>query len=230
MKRTLLMLHGALGSWGTLHPLLEEIRDDYRIHVMDFDGHGYGPAIDKPFSIKLFAENTLEYLENRGLNNVDIFGYSMGGYVGLYLSSFYPARIGSVYTLGTKFDWTPEAAAKEAKMLNPDVMEEKIPAFVEDIKARILDKDWRVLVNKTAEMMTEMGNKPPVGEKKLKKIKNEVRIALGSKDRMVTEAESRWAADLLENGEFKLLDGIYHPIPKWDAKAIAADMHEFFYD
>lgn len=229
MKRTLLVLHGALGSWGTFHNILEEIRDDFRVHVMDFDGHGYAPEAEKPFSISMFAENALEYLENRALNGVDILGYSMGGYVGLYLAHFYPHRIGNIYTLGTKFDWTPESAAAQAKMLNPDKMEEKIPDFVEDLKARILGKDWRTLVTKTADMMLAMGEKPPLTEKMLSGLNHSVRITRGDKDNMVTEAESRHAANLLPNGAYHEHADTPHPILQVDAKVIGDDLKSWIY-
>ena len=47
-------------------------------------------------------------------------GHSMGGYVALKLALKRPELVDRIITLGTKFNWTPEVAAKEVKMLNPD--------------------------------------------------------------------------------------------------------------
>ena len=134
-----------------------------------------------------------------------------------------------MYTLGTNFNWNPETAATEAKMLNPDKMEEKIPDFVEDLKARILGKDWRKLVTKTAEMITKMGEKPPLTEKMLSELTHPVRITRGSKDNMVTKSESLHAANLLQNGEYKEHLNLLHPILKVDPKVIGDDLKQWIY-
>ena len=56
----------------------------------------------------------------------------MGGYVALQLANKHPKYVQKIITLGTKFAWDKETAAKEVKMLNPEKIEEKIPAFAKN--------------------------------------------------------------------------------------------------
>src|SRR5690606_41352857 len=108
-------------------------------------------------NIPQFAEDVLVYLEQQNIKSIDIFGYSMGGYVALYLAKNHPEKVGKLITLGTKLSWTPDIAAKETKMLDAAKMEEKIPAFAEILKTRHYLNDWKMVLEKTAYMMVAMG-------------------------------------------------------------------------
>lgn len=128
MKPALLLLHGALGAKSQLEPLKKIIENDFEIHLLNFEGHGDKNS-NNDFSIELFAKNLLDFLNENNVEKVNIFGYSMGGYVALQLATQHPKRFEKIVTLGTKFKWSPEEAAKETRMLNPEKIEEKVPAF-----------------------------------------------------------------------------------------------------
>ncbi|RLB84543.1 MAG: alpha/beta hydrolase, partial [Deltaproteobacteria bacterium] len=125
----LLLLHGALGSMSQFSALIPFLEDKYRIHTLDFEGHGSSPPKDRLFSGEHFGENVLDYLDTNELEHVNVFGYSMGGHVALYLARKWPERIHSIFTLATKFLWTPEIAAHEITFLDPDTIQEKAPRF-----------------------------------------------------------------------------------------------------
>jgi esterase/lipase len=128
-------------------------------------------------------------------------------------------------TLGTKFDWTKESAAKETKMLNPDVIETKVPAFAAQLQQ--LHGDWRKMLGKTAEMMLALANDAALTEKELSKILHEVQITLGSEDNMVGQEESMKMAAAMTNAKFKLLENLKHPIEKADANMLAGEILSF---
>src|ERR1051326_9543575 len=88
-RPALLLLHGAIGSKVQLEPLASLLGDKYSVHSMNFSGHG-GEPLPEQFSIAGFANDVLSYLEGNNLPRVNIFGYSMGGYVALYLARHYP--------------------------------------------------------------------------------------------------------------------------------------------
>ena len=115
MSKTLLLLHGALGSESQLHPLKEMMNGGYDVHSFNFAGHG-GKALPETFSIKSFAEETVLFCEANEIKSVSIFGYSMGGYVALYLAKHYPYLVESVITLGTKLRWDEAAFAFRAEI------------------------------------------------------------------------------------------------------------------
>ncbi|MEL7002295.1 MAG: alpha/beta fold hydrolase [Bacteroidota bacterium] len=225
-KPSILLLHGALGSKSDLDPLKELLTPDYDVHQLNFSGHG-GQIPDTNFSIDLFAKDVLEYIKLQKLSPVDIFGYSMGGYVALKVAMNQPSVVGKIFTLGTKFHWTPESAANEVKMLNPDKIKEKVPAFAEVLRVRHQPADWEGVMKKTADMMIALGNGEALNDHEFTSIQNQVLITVGTQDNMVSIEESRHIADQLPNSKFEAIEGWKHPIDRVDYNDLAKRVRTF---
>jgi pimeloyl-ACP methyl ester carboxylesterase len=222
--QTLLLLHGALGAKDHFEPLLPLLAG-FDARAMDFSGHGQS-AMPDDFSIPLFAGDILAYLDRHGIAKTDIFGYSMGGYVALYLARHHPGRVGKILTLGTKFDWSPGAAAREAKMLDAGKIAEKVPAFAAQLERRHLD--WRSLLSKTAAMMEALGRENPLKPADLETIANDVTIALGDRDAMVSLEETVAVYQKLPNAKLLVVPGTPHPIEKVAMRRLAYEITQFF--
>lgn len=227
MKSKLLLLHGALGSKKQFAGIKELLADKFDVYDMNFEGHG-GLDSDNDFSIQLFTENTKHFIENNGLEKVNIFGYSMGGYVALNTALLYPNLINKIITLGTKFDWNPTSSANEVKMLNPSKIKEKIPHFAEKLKQEHAPANWETVMKKTAGMMLNLGNKSALKEDDFKKIQHDVTIGIGSKDRMVSYEESENTSSLLANGKLVLLESVPHPIDRIDSTILLGYIFSYF--
>jgi pimeloyl-ACP methyl ester carboxylesterase len=220
MKSNLLLLHGALGSEEYFHPLLPFLSAHFSVHSFNFEGHG-GRISNLPFTIDLFVENTFTYLKEQNLEKVDIFGYSMGGYVALKLAFNYPNLVNKIVTLGTKFEWNPDSAAQEVKMLDPTKIKEKIPAFANQLEKRHAPLDWTENMRKTADMMLRMGNEAVLSDEHIHKIQHKVTIGIGEKDKMVSIPESERIVNLLPRGKLYKLPNTPHPIDQIEATKIA---------
>ena len=220
-KETLLLLHGALGSkeqFALLTPLLEGCFD---VHTIDFEGHG-DRSTARSFSIDVFVENTLSYLKQHNISTCILLGYSMGGYVGLRLAQQYPSVFRRIFTLGTKFDWSPETAAREVKQLNPQLIKEKVPKFAALLAERHPAIGWEKMLEETAGLMQALGAKPLLNEETLAAINCPVHCLLGAKDKMVSIAETKQVVDWLPSADFQLLENTGHPIEKVDAAKLVA--------
>lgn len=212
----LLILHGALGSASQMAPVKSAFeKEGYTVHTPDFSGHG-GAAFQKTFGIEQFAEDVLLYLNEHQLSKVDIFGYSMGGYVAIWLAINHPDRVGKILTLGTKFDWSIESSEKEVRKLNPEKIKEKVPAFARILEHRHAPNDWKLLLQKTGEMMSGLGKQPLLTKEIFQSIQHSVTICLGDLDDMADRTYSEEVAAFLPNGKFQLLNNTPHPIEKVD--------------
>lgn len=225
--QTLLLLHGAIGSSAQLQSLAEYLSTTYNVYTLDFSGHGGCPGSGESFSMKLFAADVLAFMDKNGLRQVSIFGFSMGGYVGMYLARTYPERINKLITLATKFYWDEAVAAREVKMLDPDKIEQKIPAFAETLKLRHTASGWRQLLAKTAEMMIALGNNNPLKVADYEAINIPVLVMLGDRDKMVTLDETLEVFRALPNGSLCVLPATQHPIEQVDINLLAFTMHHF---
>jgi pimeloyl-ACP methyl ester carboxylesterase len=209
--RTIILLHGAIGSGDQLEPLKKELTAlGYTTYSFNFSGHGQ-TAFNNDFGIKQFSTELEQFIDKQQLKRPDIFGYSMGGYVALYLASQKKDLLGNIITLGTKFDWDPGIAQKEIKMLDPDVIREKVPKFAAALQVRH-GKDWEELLRRTQEMMIELGNNNLLNTTTFSQIDNCVLIGLADGDTMVTKEETDHAASQIKNARRYTLQNTKHPI------------------
>jgi pimeloyl-ACP methyl ester carboxylesterase len=227
-KPRLLLLHGAVGAGSQFDPLLPLLADRYEVHRLDFEGHGRSPLRERPFRTEHFAENVVEYLERNAVGPIDIFGYSMGGYVALYLARTRPQMVKRVATLGTKFHWDPEVAAREVRQLDAQKIREKVPHFARVLEARHVASGWESVLGRTREMMVALGERSLLKPEDLAAISHRVKIGLGDRDTLVTLEESAAAYRALPQGELEVLPSTLHPLEKVSPARLARYLTEFF--
>ncbi len=227
MKPALILLHGALGGKDQFSTLQENLKDQFQIYTLNFEGHG-GRKSDREYSMENFEENLLDLIETENLEPANIFGYSMGGYVALKLAIDYPAKVQKIMTLGTKFAWTPESANDEVSRLNPLKIEEKVPEFARQLKERHSPLDWRQVLSKTGEMILTLGKGAALVPKDFEEVQCPVLITRGSEDQMVSEMESRKIAETLPQGEYHSFEGFKHPLEQADTDTLANRIIGFF--
>lgn len=225
MKHPLILLHGALGSEAQFYSILTVLSVGFEVERFNFSGH-HGKPFQAEFGIEQFTRELSEFIDENNFSDAYIFGYSMGGYVALNYARQNPEKITKIFTLGTKIDWNPEFSAAQVKMMNPEKMEEKIPKYAALLAETQAPNDWKILVNKTAQMMTELGNNPiPLAE--FEKIEIPVMIALGDSDNLVTEEECKNLVSVLKKGVFRKIPNSKHPIEQIDEHLCLKELTRF---
>jgi pimeloyl-ACP methyl ester carboxylesterase len=210
-KPPCLLLHGALGSADQVADLASGLGDSFEVYRYNFPGHGGLPIPAGGLDMGLMRDALVAFLEQNFHEPVWVFGYSMGGYVAMSVASTRPELIRGLITLGTKWEWSPEIAAKEVKMLDPAIMAEKVPALVELLKERHAPTDWLEVVEATAKMLKQLGAQPLFNEADLKGINMPIIILRGSADRMVSDDESIKVVNLVRHGQYAELPDQKHP-------------------
>ncbi len=210
--KNLIILHGALGAKTQFKEIAEQLKSHFAVHSFDFDGHGTKSDASGEYSIERFAQNLQDFMQQNEIRQPLIFGYSMGGYVALKLESLHPQSFEKLVTLGTKFDWTPESAEKESKMLNAEKIEEKVPAFAGYLKSLHGEDQWKKVLGETAHMMLNLGSKPALTNGDFAKISIPVQLLRGSKDVMVSEGETSTVQTQLSNADYLEIADWQHPI------------------
>lgn len=223
----LVLLHGAIGSKEQFERIEQLLDQEYELHSLNFSGHGMAEFYFPEFSIQSFAEQVISYMDSKGIERSSFFGYSMGGYVALYIARYYSDRVEKVMTLATKFDWNPSIAEKEVKMLDPALLEEKFPDFTRALMDRHGEKKWKLLLEKTARLMIALGDEPVLRDEDFPGIEAPVRIGLGDKDKMVSMEESWNVYRLLKHGSFYMLPDTKHPLESVNAERLAFEIRSF---
>jgi pimeloyl-ACP methyl ester carboxylesterase len=223
----LLLLHGAIGDQTQFDAL--RVRLGFTgVRTMDFEGHGARPMAGRGFRLEHFVENLLSWLSENSLDApVDIFGYSMGGYVALLAAAEAPTRIRSVLTLGTKLVWTPDVASEAVKQLDATKISEKVPAFASALAARHHATGWERVLGETAGALQALGQAPLLTPDVLARIGCPVRLAVGDRDATVPAEELRDAARMIPRGEYEVLPNTPHPLERVPLERLAWTLQQF---
>lgn len=224
----LLLLHGAIGASAQMRPLAERLQKDCTVHCLDFPGHGERESCRAAFSIEYFAEEVLGYMDKAGLREMSIFGYSMGGYVGMFLARHSPHRVRALATLATKFRWDPGIAAREISLLNADKLEEKVPEFARTLEERHQALGWKSVLENTAGLLSDLGESPLLEPDDFRLIGTPTLLLLGERDKMVGIEETDEVCRSLPQGRLVGLPETPHPIEQVDLGRLADELSRFF--
>ena len=225
--QSLLLLHGAVGAASQLVSLQKQLSNNYDVHVLNFSGHGGEAMREESFSISLFAEEVRQYIDQKQLSKVGIFGYSMGGYVAMYFAKSYPDKVNRVITLATKFHWDEKIAAREIQQLNPEKIAAKVPAFTATLKERHAPNSWETVLEKTATMLTALGKHNALQPDDYKNIETPCLVLLGDRDKMVTLEETIQTYKALPNAQMGVLPGTPHPVEQVNISMLSATIDIF---
>src|ERR671918_1367113 len=116
----LLLLHGGLFNidlqFGEVLPALAQTR---QVIATDFQAHGRTGDIDRPLTTADLASDVVGLLEHLGTRQVDVFGFSVGGAVALYLAIKHPQLLRKLIVSSVSFHPDgdrPENAAAVGEM------------------------------------------------------------------------------------------------------------------
>lgn len=226
-KPILLLLHGALADKSQFDSLIPRLNDGFDVHTINFEGHGDLRATDRPFRIKYFAQNVLAYLSERDIKKVNIFGYSMGGYVALTLTKNHPKRIEKIATLGTVLQWDEEKAESECRYLNPDKIMKKVPHFATGLEKQH-KCGWETMVNKTSEMLHCLGKKPDLKKEDWPGLRHSIRLYVGDRDTTAGLEETVKIYRKIKQSELCVLPDTAHPFKKINKEILAKSLLKYF--
>jgi pimeloyl-ACP methyl ester carboxylesterase len=224
--KNLIILPGALGGSDQFYKLKENLENDFRVFLFDYSGH-HKKKFRHDFSIENFSVELQEFIEHNQIKKSIVFGYSMGGYVALRLICKAPELITGLITLGTKFGWTLENSKAEIKNLNPEIIEQKVPAFAEQLKTRHGENNWKNVLNETSKMMLALGNHNEVLEYPLEKVKVKVWLGRGDKDKMVDRDETIQIINKMPFASGFELPDTKHPFENVNIKIMSAIIQAF---
>jgi pimeloyl-ACP methyl ester carboxylesterase len=116
----LLLLHGGLFNidlqFGEVLPALAQTR---QVIATDFQAHGRTGDIDRPLTTTDLASDVVGLLEHLGTRQIDVFGFSVGGAVALYLAIKHPQLLRKLIVSSVSFHPDgdrPENAAAVGEM------------------------------------------------------------------------------------------------------------------
>jgi pimeloyl-ACP methyl ester carboxylesterase len=95
--RPLVLLHGGLLTIDlSFGPLLEPLAASRQVIAAELQGHGHTADSDRPMTIDALAGDVIGLLDELGIAEADLFGYSLGGLVAYAVALAAPGRVGKM--------------------------------------------------------------------------------------------------------------------------------------
>ncbi|MEM7343873.1 MAG: alpha/beta hydrolase [Chloroflexota bacterium] len=227
MTTPLLLLHGALGAVDQFDRLVPLLADDFEVHCLDFEGHGQTPIQHETFHSDHFVENVTIYLDQHNLETVDIFGYSLGGYVASILAQQQPERVRRIVALSTKFLWDAATAERECKQLDVEKIKDKVPRFAEMLAKRHTAEGWENVVNRSQDLLRANGEAGGLTPQFMATLSQPIRILVGDRDHTVSVEEGATIYRVLQQGELEILPKTPHPFERVPLERLVLSLKEF---
>ena len=175
----LIVLHGAYMNIPSMGAIIPKLAETHKVYALEFQGHGRTTDIDRPITYPNLADDVAAFMDTVGLAKADVFGYSMGGQVGLQLAIRHPDKVDKLVAASAAYDlkgWQPEYQA-----VIPQMTVEMIVAtpFAEDYRKLAPNPDGFPAL---ARKLIALEKEPMAWEADLEALKAPVLIIAGDAD------------------------------------------------
>lgn len=88
--KDVLVLHGWGANINTVLPIVNILKDKFRVHALDLPGFGKSEEPHEPIDSFKYADIVKNYMDTMGIKKVILIGHSFGGKLSIILGSKYP--------------------------------------------------------------------------------------------------------------------------------------------
>jgi len=200
----LVLLHGGLLtielSFESVIPVLVE---HHRVIAVELQGHGRTADIDRPMAFEHLATDVVGLLDHLGIEQADVFGFSLGGLTTYELLVHHPARVRRAVV----------ASADHRNDRGGEVHPERLPteadfAAMRDAYVAVAPEPahFEAFADKTVAMVHGFGG---WADDQLRAIEVPVLVMIGDTD-FILVPDAAEAAELMPRGELAVLPGTTH--------------------
>jgi pimeloyl-ACP methyl ester carboxylesterase len=155
--KPLVLLHGGLGAGSMFGPVLPALAERHKVILVDLQGHGRTPDIDRPLDVRFMADDIAALIRHLGLGRTDVMGYSLGGGVALQIAIRHPDVVDRLVVASAPFrrDGFYPDILEQQKQVNANAVQfmKDTPMYqlYQAVAAR--PQDFGRLLDKIGEMM-----------------------------------------------------------------------------
>ena len=172
---------------------MKPFSEHFRVIAIDTRGHGQTPRGEAPFTIRQFAKDLLEFMNQHAIEKAHILGFSDGGNIAMVFAMMYPKRVEKLILNGANLD----ASGVKRKIQIPIEIGYRIASFF---------SKWSMKAKSNAEMLGLMVNDPNVKPEELSQIKCPTLVIAGDND-MIKDEHTRLIAKSIPNAELAIIPG-----------------------
>ncbi len=208
----LVLLHGNGEDSTYFSSQIEEFSRRYHVMAVDTRGHGKSPRGDGPFTLERFAEDLKDFLDERGIRETALLGFSDGGNIALLFALRYPSYVSRLVLNGANL--YPSGLKKT--VLLPIQLDWALTGALSPVSRRAALRH---------EFLGLMVREPKIRPDELKKIQVPALVIAGTDD-MIKEKHTGMIASKLPGGQLALIEGD-HFVAKNNSREFNRTVMEF---
>lgn len=191
--KPLILLHGNGESCEYFKNQIEVFSRRYHVYALDTRGHGKTPRGGRPFTIRQFAEDLREFMDERQISRAHLLGFSDGGNIAMVFAICWPDRVDRLILNGANLN---AGGVKRTVQIPIEIGYRIARAFA--------GKSGRARLN--AELLGLMVNDPNVPAAELSRITAKTLVIAGTRD-MITAEHTRLIAESIRDAELAFIQG-----------------------
>ena len=183
--RPLVLLHGAYMTVDAMGSILPSLAESRRVIVPEMQGHGRTADIERHITYESMADDVATLLGHLGIEEADVFGFSMGGGVALQLAIRHPGLVRRLVVASASY--TSEGAHPEMLEMIPSLTPEAFagtPIEEEYLRLAPNPEDFPTLVAKLKRLDMEHFAWPP---EEIRGISAPTLLIVGDSDAIILE-------------------------------------------
>jgi len=152
----LMLLPGGFETVEAMGEIVPQLAATRRVIGVELQGHGHTADIERPLRFELMADDIAALIRHLGLERADIFGFSLGGGVGLQTAIRHPEMVRKLALASTPFKkdgWYPEVLAGMASISVETFA--GTPIHEEYLKTSPRPEAWPTFVAKVRQLLSE---------------------------------------------------------------------------
>jgi pimeloyl-ACP methyl ester carboxylesterase len=160
--RPLVLLHGAYMTIDAMGEVVPELAGTRQVIAVELQGHGRTADVDRPLSYERMADDTAALLRHLGIDQADVFGFSMGGSVALQIALRHPEVVRKLVVASASY--TSDGMQPELHEMIPSITPEAFagsPIEEEYLRTAPNPEDFPALVAKLKRLDMEPFAWPP---------------------------------------------------------------------
>ena len=191
----LILLHGNGEDCLYFINQIDEFAQHYRVFALDTRGHGKTPRGEKPFTIRQFADDLLDFMDAHGIGRAHLLGFSDGGNIAMVFAMKYPDRVDRLILNGANLDPAGVWRSTQIPIEIGYRAASKFAGRSDSARAH-------------AEMLGLMVNDPNIKPEELESISAKTLVIAGTKD-MILESHTRLIAEHIPDSQLVFIKGTH---------------------
>lgn len=189
----LILLHGNGEEHGYFQHQIDFFSQSYHVWAVDTRGHGQTARGDAPFTIRQFADDLHDWMQQQGIAKAHILGFSDGGNIALCFVMKYPDMVERLIVDGANLD--------------PSGVKRKVQRGIEigyRLAKKFANKSEKARLH--AELLGLMVNEPHIAPQELCAISAPTLVMAGTDD-MILEEHTRLISEHIPHARLAFIPG-----------------------